>query len=132
MPDPHMHVDTAFKQQRLKAWQPILTPRSVLPTFFVLGLIFAPIGAVLYYFSSTVSELYVPGALLTPHAYMADSLSRSRSALAAQSTTRTASPSRSTRTKPSRAANTAISCTTSVAPTSNSLGGPGRARMLAR
>lgn len=50
-------ADTAFKQQRLKAWQPILTPRSVLPTFFILGLIFAPIGAVLYYFSSTVSEL---------------------------------------------------------------------------
>ncbi|PWN27885.1 Lem3/Cdc50 [Jaminaea rosea] len=52
-------ANTAFKQQRLKAWQPILTPRSVLPTFFVLGLIFAPIGAVLYYFSSTVSELTI-------------------------------------------------------------------------
>lgn len=51
--------DTAFKQQRLKAWQPILTPRTVLPTLFIIGLIFAPIGAVLYYFSQTVSELTI-------------------------------------------------------------------------
>ncbi|KAJ2494478.1 alkylphosphocholine resistance protein lem3, partial [Coemansia sp. RSA 2049] len=36
--------NTAFKQQRLRAWQPLLTPKSVLPTFFVIGIIFAPIG----------------------------------------------------------------------------------------
>lgn len=52
-------ANTAFKQQRLKAWQPILTPRTVLPTLFIVGLIFAPIGAVLYYFSQTVSELTI-------------------------------------------------------------------------
>lgn len=49
-------ANTAFKQQRLKAWQPILTPKTVLPTFFLIGLIFAPIGAVLYYYASQVSE----------------------------------------------------------------------------
>jgi hypothetical protein len=49
-------TDTAFKQQRLKAWQPILTPKTVLPTFFLVGLIFAPIGAVLYYYASQVTE----------------------------------------------------------------------------
>ena len=42
-------VDTAFKQQRLKAWQPTLTPKTVLPTFFVIGLLYAPIGALLIY-----------------------------------------------------------------------------------
>lgn len=52
-------TDTAFKQQRLKAWQPILTPKTVLPTFFLVGLIFAPIGAVLYYFGSQVTEFTI-------------------------------------------------------------------------
>lgn len=50
-------VDTAFKQQRLKAWQPILTPKSVLPTLFAIGLLFAPIGAVLIWGSNTVSSM---------------------------------------------------------------------------
>jgi hypothetical protein len=46
--------DTAFKQQRLKAWQPILTPKSVLPTLLIVGLIFAPIGGVLIWGSNQV------------------------------------------------------------------------------
>lgn len=49
-------ANTAFKQQRLKAWQPILTPKTVLPTFFLVAIVFAPIGAVLYYFAQQVSE----------------------------------------------------------------------------
>ncbi|SPO21714.1 related to CDC50 - cell division protein [Ustilago trichophora] len=49
-------ANTAFKQQRLKAWQPILTPRTVLPAFFLVAIIFAPIGAVLYYFAEQVNE----------------------------------------------------------------------------
>ncbi|PWZ03158.1 Lem3/Cdc50 [Testicularia cyperi] len=49
-------ANTAFKQQRLKAWQPILTPKTVLPTFFLIAVIFAPIGAVLYYFAEQVNE----------------------------------------------------------------------------
>ncbi|KAG0224087.1 hypothetical protein BGW41_005247 [Actinomortierella wolfii] len=40
-------ANTAFKQQRLKAWQPILTPRTVLPTLIIIGLIFAPLGGLL-------------------------------------------------------------------------------------
>ena len=48
------YLDTAFKQQRLKAWQPILTPRTVLPTFFLLGLIFIPLGAWLFTVSNSV------------------------------------------------------------------------------
>lgn len=48
-------ANTAFKQQRLKAWQPILTPKTVLPTFFILGLIFIPLGVGLYIVSNSVS-----------------------------------------------------------------------------
>ncbi|OBZ75789.1 Meiotically up-regulated gene 89 protein [Grifola frondosa] len=50
-------ANTAFKQQRLKAWQPILTPRTVLPTLFIIGLVFAPIGALLIWGSGLVSEM---------------------------------------------------------------------------
>jgi len=49
-------ANTAFKQQRLKAWQPILTPKTVLPTFFLIGILFAPIGGLLLWGSSRVSE----------------------------------------------------------------------------
>ncbi|KAH8820789.1 ligand-effect modulator 3 family [Xylogone sp. PMI_703] len=67
--DPHSHPDaktksrrpanTAFRQQRLKAWQPILTPKSVLPLFFVIGIIFAPIGGLLLWASSEVQEIII-------------------------------------------------------------------------
>jgi len=50
-------VDTAFKQQRLKAWQPILTPKAVLPTLFIIGLIFAPIGALIVWGSGQVTAI---------------------------------------------------------------------------
>lgn len=49
--------DTAFKQQRLKAWQPILTPKAVLPTLFIIGLIFAPIGALIVWGSGRVTSI---------------------------------------------------------------------------
>ncbi|OAQ70635.1 CDC50 family protein [Pochonia chlamydosporia 170] len=49
--------NTAFRQQRLKAWQPILTPKTVLPLFFTIGIIFAPIGGLLLYASSQVREI---------------------------------------------------------------------------
>lgn len=51
-------ADTAFKQQRLKAWQPILTPATVLPTFFLVGIIFVPLGGVLLWGSNQVRRLY--------------------------------------------------------------------------
>ncbi|ORX91145.1 LEM3/CDC50 family protein [Basidiobolus meristosporus CBS 931.73] len=52
-------ANTAFKQQRLKAWQPILTPKTVLPTLFIVGIIFAPIGGLLLYASDNVNELTI-------------------------------------------------------------------------
>ncbi|KAI8979586.1 CDC50/LEM3 family [Mycotypha africana] len=52
-------ANTAFKQQRLKAWQPLLTPKTVLPTLFVAGIIFAPLGGVFLYESDTVNEIVI-------------------------------------------------------------------------
>jgi len=52
--------DSAFKQQRLPAWQPILTAGTVLPTFFVIGVAFIPIGIGMMYFSANVMERSVP------------------------------------------------------------------------
>ncbi|KAG0303076.1 hypothetical protein BGZ98_007009 [Dissophora globulifera] len=52
-------ANTAFKQQRLKAWQPILTPKTVLPTFLLVGIIFAPIGGLLLWASDTVAEVVI-------------------------------------------------------------------------
>ncbi len=37
-------LDTAFKQQRLKAWQPLLTPKTVIPTFLGIAALFIPVG----------------------------------------------------------------------------------------
>ncbi|CAK4073098.1 unnamed protein product [Aphanomyces euteiches] len=51
--------DTPFKQQRLKAWQPILTPAWVIGTYFLVGLIFIPIGVVLYHENLDVVEMGV-------------------------------------------------------------------------
>lgn len=52
-------ANTAFKQQRLKAWQPLLTPKSVLPTLFIVGIIFAPLGGFLLTKSQQVSEIII-------------------------------------------------------------------------
>lgn len=51
--------NTAFRQQRLKAWQPILTPKTVLPLFFCVAIIFAPLGGIMLYASNTVQELII-------------------------------------------------------------------------
>ncbi|KAK7075411.1 Cell cycle control protein 50A, partial [Halocaridina rubra] len=45
-----------FKQQKLPAWQPILTADTVLPAFFLIGLLFIPLGAALLFFSENVQE----------------------------------------------------------------------------
>ncbi|KAF8940591.1 LEM3/CDC50 family protein [Dissophora ornata] len=49
--------NTSFKQQRLKAWQPILTAKSVLPTFFIVGILFAPLGGLLVWRNGQVTEM---------------------------------------------------------------------------
>lgn len=51
--------NTAFRQQRLKAWQPILTPTSVIPVLFVLAVIFAPLGIAIIYSTYNVQMLSI-------------------------------------------------------------------------
>ncbi|KAM9704523.1 cell cycle control protein 50A-like, partial [Menidia menidia] len=51
--------NTAFKQQRLPAWQPILTAGTVLPAFFAIGLIFIPIGIGLFVTSNNIKEFEI-------------------------------------------------------------------------
>jgi len=38
---------SAFRQQKLKAWQPILTPVPVITFFILIGVVFIPLGAIL-------------------------------------------------------------------------------------
>lgn len=47
----------SFKQQNLPAWQPLLTAGTVLPTFFLIGVAFVPIGIGLLMSSTTVQEI---------------------------------------------------------------------------
>lgn len=51
--------ESAFNQQKLPAWQPILTAGTVMPAFFTFGLLFIPIGISLIYFANNVSELAI-------------------------------------------------------------------------
>ncbi|KAG4098506.1 Lem3/Cdc50 [Neocallimastix lanati (nom. inval.)] len=48
--------NNAIRQQRLKAWQPILTPKNVLPTLFFIGIAFIPIGIGLFIAATKVNE----------------------------------------------------------------------------
>ncbi|KAL7319327.1 alkylphosphocholine resistance protein lem3 [Mucor circinelloides] len=52
-------TDGPFRQQKLPAWQPVLTPRTVLPTFFAVGILFMPIGGLLYWSSNKVNEIMI-------------------------------------------------------------------------
>uniref|UniRef100_A0A8P0PPN7 Cell cycle control protein n=2 Tax=Canis lupus familiaris TaxID=9615 RepID=A0A8P0PPN7_CANLF len=59
--------NTAFKQQRLPAWQPILTAGTVLPTFFIIGLIFIPIGIGIFVTSNNIREIENPSKECEPY-----------------------------------------------------------------
>lgn len=50
-------ANTAFKQQRLKAWQPILTPKPVILSFLIIGIVFIPIGIGIVSSSEQVVEV---------------------------------------------------------------------------
>jgi len=49
--------NTDFKQQKLPAWQPILTPIPVIISFLVIGCVFVPVGYVLFLASEDVTEV---------------------------------------------------------------------------
>ncbi|ANZ77588.1 BA75_04918T0 [Komagataella pastoris] len=51
--------NTAFRQQRLKAWQPIYSPKTILPLLFVVFLIMCPIGIALIFRTYRVQNLVI-------------------------------------------------------------------------
>lgn len=51
--------NSAFRQQRLKAWQPILSPQSVLPLLIIVAAIFAPIGVGLIISANNVQNISI-------------------------------------------------------------------------
>ena len=57
-------IDTALKQQRLPAWQPVLTAKTVFPLFFGIGVVFIVLGAVLLNYSNLVSTFYSEKSLI--------------------------------------------------------------------
>jgi len=68
-------LESAFKQQKLPAWQPILTAGTVLPTFFFIGIAFVPIGIGLLFSSNSVQEYiidytYCKSSNTTPCAFL--------------------------------------------------------------
>lgn len=46
-----------FTQQKLPAWQPVLTPRGVVVTFYLLALVLGVVGSVVYGTVSSVTRL---------------------------------------------------------------------------
>lgn len=49
--------DTRFRQQKLPAWQPVLTAWTVIPAVFGIGIVFVPIGVLLLLASDSVQEV---------------------------------------------------------------------------
>jgi hypothetical protein len=50
---------TRFIERRLKVWQPIQSPRRVIPCFIVCGIVFLIVGLVLLFTSKGVEEYFV-------------------------------------------------------------------------
>lgn len=51
--------NTAFTQQRLPAWQPILSAGIVIPGFVLIGLAFIGVGVLLFVTSRSIQVLEV-------------------------------------------------------------------------
>ncbi|XP_006009004.1 transmembrane protein 30C [Latimeria chalumnae] len=51
--------NTAFKQQRLPAWQPHISAKTVLPCFFIIGLICLLLGIALIFTSKSIKEFRI-------------------------------------------------------------------------
>ncbi|PAA47597.1 hypothetical protein BOX15_Mlig007709g1 [Macrostomum lignano] len=49
--------DSRFHQQRLPAWQPLLTAKPAFCLFFIIGIVFVPLGAFLLTTSQSVEEI---------------------------------------------------------------------------
>jgi len=53
----HRPKDTAILQQRLRAWQPILSPQRIIVVLFLMGCAFLPIGIIIINASEGVTEI---------------------------------------------------------------------------
>lgn len=51
--------DNAFRQQRLKAYNPVLTVKTVIPILIGIAIIFAPLGAAMWYASHKVQDMSI-------------------------------------------------------------------------
>lgn len=51
--------DNAFRQQRLKAYNPVLTARTVIPILIGIAIIFAPLGAAMWYASHKIQDMTI-------------------------------------------------------------------------
>lgn len=51
--------DSAFRQQRLKAYNPVLTAKTVIPLLLGIAVIFAPLGAAMWYASHKVQDFTI-------------------------------------------------------------------------
>uniref|UniRef100_A0A5K3FLB4 Cell cycle control protein n=1 Tax=Mesocestoides corti TaxID=53468 RepID=A0A5K3FLB4_MESCO len=58
--------DSRFYQQKLWAWQPILTASNICPYFYVVAIIFIPLGAFFLVTSNGVTEISIPYTHCTP------------------------------------------------------------------
>jgi hypothetical protein len=43
-----MPSDTAFTQQRIRSWQPLLDPKWVIAVYIIIGIVFIPVGECTY------------------------------------------------------------------------------------
>jgi len=59
-------IDNDFQQQRLRAWQPLLTPPYVIATFAIVGVLFLIIGGVCYSASAGVVQHTFPSYQNSP------------------------------------------------------------------
>ncbi|KAL6452300.1 LEM3 Alkylphosphocholine resistance protein LEM3 [Candida maltosa Xu316] len=51
--------ENAFTQQRLKAINPVLTPKTVIPLLVAIAIVFVPLGAAMWYASDWVEDITI-------------------------------------------------------------------------
>uniref|UniRef100_A0A0N5AG31 Transmembrane protein 30A n=1 Tax=Syphacia muris TaxID=451379 RepID=A0A0N5AG31_9BILA len=53
----NIYLDSQFKQQKLPAWRPEITISTAIPTVFIVGILFIPIGILLCYISFNCTKV---------------------------------------------------------------------------
>ena len=52
-------ADNAFRQQRMKAYNPVFTAKTVIPVLIGIAIIFVPLGAAMWYASYKIQEITI-------------------------------------------------------------------------